>query len=73
MAEISVIEGAHRTNIERLIDEFGEDWRGEILDLYTTHRTEEENNARINDFTPIFVYRAVKEALVERNQGLASP
>jgi hypothetical protein len=34
--------------------------------LYNSQRDAEENNARINDFTPIFVYRTVREILRER-------
>ena len=66
MAELNVIESAHRTNIERLIDEFGEGYESEITELYSTQREAEESSARINDFIPIFVYRTVREVLRER-------
>ncbi|MBN2014232.1 MAG: hypothetical protein JW778_03540 [Candidatus Altiarchaeota archaeon] len=73
MAELNVIESAHRANIDRLIDEFGENNRDEILGLYMNQRENEESNARITDFTPIFVYRAVREALKEGCDVIPSP
>ncbi len=66
MAELNVIESAHRTNIRRLIDEFGGDHESEIMKLYNTQREAEERSARIIDFIPIFVYRTVREVLKER-------
>ncbi|RLI91090.1 MAG: hypothetical protein DRO89_04645 [Candidatus Altiarchaeales archaeon] len=66
MVKLNVIESAHRTNIRRLIDEFGEDYESEIMRLYNTQRKVEERSARITDFIPIFVYRTVREVLRKR-------
>ncbi len=63
MAELNVIESAHRTNIKRLAEEFGESYESEITELYSTQREADESRARINDFIPIFTYRAVREVL----------
>jgi len=66
MAELNVIESAHRTNIGRLIDEFGESYESEITKLYSAQREADESSARINDFIPIFTYRTVRGILRER-------
>jgi hypothetical protein len=65
VVELTVIESAHRTNIERLVSEFGENYESEITELYVTQRKAEENSARITDFTPIFTYRTVRDFLME--------
>ncbi|OYT41252.1 MAG: hypothetical protein B6U86_02760 [Candidatus Altiarchaeales archaeon ex4484_43] len=68
MAKLDIIESVHRTNIRRLIDEFGEDHESEIMRLYNTQREAEERSARITYFIPIFVYRTVREVLRKRYQ-----
>lgn len=72
VAEFSVIESAHRHNIVRLIDEFGEHRESRIIELYNSLRDSEESTAKITDFTPIFTYRMVREALQEEYR-IASP
>ena len=72
VAEFSVIESAHRHNIVRLIDEFGESRESRITELYNSLRDSEESTAKITDFTPIFTYRLVREALQEESR-IASP
>jgi len=72
VAEFSVIESAHRHNIVRLIDEFGENRQNRVIELYNSLRDSEESTAKITDFTPIFTYRLVREALQEEYR-IASP
>jgi hypothetical protein len=72
VAEFSVIDSAHRHNILRLIDEFGESRQNRIIELYSSLRDSEESTAKITDFTPIFTYRMVREALEEESR-IASP
>lgn len=60
------IEKAHQTNIERLIDEFGVNRREEIVRFYETARNRDEQDARIMDYLPIFVYRTVRSILTEK-------
>jgi len=72
VAEFSVIDSAHRHNILRLIDEFGESRQDRITALYNNLRDSEESTAKITDFTPIFTYRLVREALQEEYR-IASP
>lgn len=72
VAEFSVIESAHRQNIVRLIDEFGENRQNRVIELYNSLRDSEESTAKITDFTPIFTYRMVREALQEEYR-IASP
>lgn len=59
----SVIEKAHKTNIEKLVFEFGESLRDKIMEVYSEVREAEEKFARISDFTPIFIYKHAREAL----------
>ncbi|HDH41331.1 MAG TPA: hypothetical protein ENG12_02855 [Candidatus Altiarchaeales archaeon] len=66
MDKLNTIERVHKTNIERLVEEFGEEQMEEINKLYNTQRSSEESNAKIRDFIPIFTYRAVREILGER-------
>jgi len=61
--ESDVAEKAHRTNIEKLLEEFGEGRREEIRYVYQNVKSENENTAKIRDFAPIFIYRAVRDAL----------
>ncbi len=61
----NTIEMAHKTNIERLLEEFGDDHEDEINRAYNTQRSFEESGAKIRDFIPIFTYRTVKELLLK--------
>ncbi len=66
------LEKAHKTNIHKLLEEFGETRKEEIHSTYDYVRFSDENNARIHDFLPIFVYRAVRESLINRKRVLAA-
>lgn len=63
METTDVLEKAHKNNIERLLEEFGEDRKAEIVKTYTNMRLSAERSAKIRDFTPIFLYRTLREAL----------
>jgi len=65
---IDVLEKAHKSNIERLLEEFGENRKKEIVETYTNMRLSAEKNAKIRDFTPIFIYRTLREALKTRGK-----
>jgi hypothetical protein len=58
-----VLEKAHKSNVERLLEEFGVRRKDEILETYDKMRFSAERNAKIRDFTPIFLYRTIREAL----------
>lgn len=58
-----VLEKAHRNNIEKLLEEFGENRKKEITETYANMRMSAEKSARIREFTPIFLYRTLREAL----------
>jgi len=62
------LEKAHKTNIQKLLEEFGETRTEEIHNLYEYVRFSDENNARIHDFLPIIVYRTVRDSLITRRQ-----
>jgi hypothetical protein len=57
------LEKAHKSNIERLIKEYGAHRHAEISGVYKKIRHADESTAKIRDFVPIFCYRKVKEAL----------
>lgn len=63
-----ILEKAHKTNISRLLEEFGDEKKEEILYLYENKRAESEQKARILDYVPIFVYRAVRETLTTKSR-----
>ncbi|MEA3254453.1 MAG: hypothetical protein U9Q22_01295 [Candidatus Altiarchaeota archaeon] len=63
MDKLATLERVHKTNIERLVKEFGDERIPEIERLYNTHRFSDESDAKIQDFIPIFTYRAVRETL----------
>ena len=58
-----ILQKAHKTNIQRLLEEFGHARGEEIHRLYGKMCADCETNARIKDYSPIFVYRSVKDAL----------
>jgi hypothetical protein len=58
-----VLEKAHKSNIDRLLEEFGQHRKNEILETYNNMRRSTERSAKIRDFTPIFIYRTLREAL----------
>ena len=62
MAEAGNTERVHKTNIERLIEEFGQEHQVGITSLYDSMRLSTESNVKIKDFTPIFLYRTVRES-----------
>ncbi|MEA1924746.1 MAG: hypothetical protein U9M95_02650 [Candidatus Altiarchaeota archaeon] len=62
------LEQIHKTNIERLIEEFGEEHVEEIEKLYTARRSFEESDAKIRNFIPIFAYRTVREKIRCQNK-----
>ncbi|MBN2250631.1 MAG: hypothetical protein JW724_00970 [Candidatus Altiarchaeota archaeon] len=63
-----VTEKAHKTNIQRLVEEFGQENGERIQYLYRNTKLSDENNARVRDFVPIFVYRAVREAFMTQKK-----
>jgi len=68
VVNINAVEGAHKTNIMRLIGEFPEIQKDYIIDLYDYRRRYEENNAKIHDFIPMFCYRDVRELLLKKKR-----
>jgi hypothetical protein len=58
-----VLEKAHKSNIEKLLEEFGQNRKKEILETYNNMRYSADRSAKIRDFTPIFLYRTLREAL----------
>ena len=66
--EADILEKAHKTNIERLTEEFGKGKKDEILYIYENKRAESESDAKVNDYVPIFLYRAVRDVLRVNNQ-----
>lgn len=58
-----ILQKAHKTNIQRLLEEFGDARGEEIQKVYSVVRDDCEANARIKDYSPIFVYRNVKDLL----------
>lgn len=58
-----VLEKAHKGNIDRLLEEFGDNRKKEILETYTNMRLSAEKSAKIREYTPIFLYRTLREAL----------
>jgi len=58
-----ILQKAHKTNIQKLLEEFGHARGEEIHRLYGKMCADCETNARIKDYSPIFVYRSVKDAL----------
>lgn len=60
------LEKAHKTNIERLIKEYGAHRYEEITTIYKKIRSTDEKNAKILDFIPIFCYRKTKEVLATK-------
>ncbi|MCK4492281.1 MAG: hypothetical protein KAU03_06630 [Candidatus Altiarchaeales archaeon] len=67
MDKPDTMKRVHKTNIERLLDEFGGHRLEEINKVYNAQRSSDESNARIQDFMPIFTYRAVRENLILRD------
>lgn len=65
MDKLATIERVHKTNIKRLVEEFGDEQMDEIERVYNTHRFSDESDAKIQDFIPIFTYRTVRENLRE--------
>lgn len=61
-----ILEKSHKTNLQRLIEEFGAGRREEICSIYSGMRDASEQQARIKDYTPIFVYRNARDCLRER-------
>jgi hypothetical protein len=58
-----VLEKAHKSNIEKLLDEFGLNRKNEILETYNNLRNSTDRNAKIRNYTPIFLYRTLRDAL----------
>ena len=63
MDTADILEKAHKSNIERLLEEFGARRKDEILEAYNSMRHSTERNAKIQEFTPIFLYRTIRETL----------
>lgn len=63
MDTADVLEKAHKSNVERLLEEFGEHRKDEILETYNDMRFSAEKSAKIREFTPIFLYRTLRETL----------
>jgi len=57
------LEKAHKTNVERLLLEFGEKRTEEIRLLYQRIRLSDERSAKVKDFIPVIAYRTVREIL----------
>lgn len=66
--DADILEKAHKTNIERLTEEFGEEKKEKILDIYRGKRVETETSAKVNDYVPIFIYRTVRDLLMAENR-----
>lgn len=63
METTDVLEKAHKSNIEKLLEEFGLNRKAEIVETYNNMRNSADRSAKIRDFTPIFLYRTLREAL----------
>ncbi|MFZ2456735.1 MAG: hypothetical protein WAX07_09690 [Candidatus Altiarchaeia archaeon] len=63
METTDVLEKAHKGNVDKLLEEFGQNRKNEILETYNNMRKSAEKSAKIRDFTPIFLYRTLREAL----------
>ena len=60
------LEKAHKSNIERLVKEYGAHRHEEITTLYKKIRNTDETKAKIKDFIPIFCYKKTKETLTAK-------
>ncbi len=56
---------AHIENIDKLVEEFGESKREEVMRVYETVKTDLENKAELTQFLPIFAYRMARGRLTE--------
>ena len=63
MEYADVLEKAHKSNLQKLLEEFGAQRMEEIHTIYEAIKNAHEGSARIRDYVPILAYRTAKEEL----------
>jgi len=57
-------EAGHRGSVSRLVDEFGEERRGEIVEVYARHRKYWEDSSSVRKFLPVFSHIGARNELI---------